>query len=81
MLKDNNYHNMITYFSSAIIIALFLGATLFAQTPNSDATEQLAVLSVEFSADDIEKFRSLINAGADVNVINEIGCTPMSFAP
>jgi len=37
MSKDNNYHNMIKYFSSAIIIALFLGATLFAQTPNSDA--------------------------------------------
>ena len=80
MSEDNNYHNVIRYFCFAIFIALFIGVTLFAQTPNSEATAQLAILSETFSDDDIEEIRSLINSGADLNVRNKYGVTPLRMA-
>lgn len=80
MSKDNNYHNVIRDFSFAIFIALFIGATSCTQTQISEATAQLAVLSEDFSDDDIDECRRLIESDADVSVRNKYGVTPLWMA-
>lgn len=66
---------------SFVSIALWLSAdNLFAQRPDNKATTQLAVLSEDFSSDDIEEINSLILANADVNVRNKYDVTPLFIA-
>lgn len=52
----------------------------FAQEQRNSATEKLAVLSENMTADDIEEVRSLIEAGGDVNVKNKYGVSPLFMA-
>jgi len=64
----------------AFLAVWFSVGTLFAQNQTTTATEKLAVLSETLSAADIEKIRSLIDSGADVNVTNTNGVTPLYVA-
>lgn len=56
--------------------------SLFAPTAPHDAqaTEQLKVLSEAMKAEHLMEIRRLVQAGADVNVINKNGLTPLMVA-
>lgn len=47
---------------------------------DAQATEQLKILSEAMKAEHITEIRRLIQAGADVNVINKNGLTPLMVA-
>lgn len=50
------------------------------QNQDLTATARLKVISESMDADDITEIRELINSGADVNVINRLGGTPLMIA-
>ncbi len=66
----------------SIVIVAFGGSIISAQeqSPNSTVTIKLKVLSGSMDASDITEIRKLIEAGADVNVINKYGATPLIMA-
>ena len=64
------------------IVLAFSGNVLHAQeqSPNSTVTIKLKVISESMDASDINEIRRLIEAGADVNVINKNNSTPLCVA-
>ena len=72
-------HVLIISISFLVLFSCSLTSAL-EQSPNSTVTIKLKVLSEDMKASDIDEIRSLIDAGADVNVINEHGTTPLCMA-
>jgi len=61
---------------AGVVAGLEGGGVLAQQTP----TDQLRVLSESLKATDLSEIRELIQAGADVNVKNKTGITPLYMA-
>ncbi len=78
-LKSKKYKLVWVILLVSIVLVAFSGSVLQAQeqSPNSAATAKLKVLSESMAASDITEIRRLIEAGADVNVINKKGVTPL----
>ena len=81
-IKSNKFRNFWVVIYVSIITAVFIDDCLSAQeqSPNSTVTIKLKVLSESMDTDDIPEIRKLIDAGADVNVINKDGSTPLLIA-
>ncbi|MCP4373915.1 MAG: hypothetical protein GY797_38300 [Deltaproteobacteria bacterium] len=81
-LKSKKFKLFFLVLLVSIITAVFVDNVLSAkeQSPNSTATRKLKFRSESMSSGDITAIRKLIDAGADVNVINIFGCTPLYIA-
>ncbi len=81
-LKSKEFRFFWVVLFAFIITEVFIdnGLTAAEQSSNSTVTIKLKVLSESMDADDITKVRKLIEAGADVNVINKYGKTPLLMA-
>lgn len=80
MAENRNTLISAARFYSILIIFCFSSRTLFAQKEANTATSKLAVLSENLTAENISEIRRLVDAGADVNVKNKYGATPIYMA-
>ncbi len=82
LLKIKRFRSCFIVMLVTIIVTAFINNDLSAQnqSQNPTVTIKLKVLSESLDADDITEVRKLIEAGADVNVINKYGATPIYIA-
>ncbi len=82
LLKNKAFRYVGIVLLALIITAIFFNNGLSAQdqSPTSTATIKLKVLSESMKASDINEIKKLVDAGADVNVINNDGYTPLFMA-
>ena len=81
-LKSKKFKVFWIVMLTSIVTAVFIynGFSVQEQSPNSKVTIKLKVLSESIKFDDISEIRKLIEAGANVNVINKYGATPLYVA-
>ncbi|MCP4370086.1 MAG: hypothetical protein GY797_18520 [Deltaproteobacteria bacterium] len=79
---SQNGHTEVVKLLLAAKNAIFIGNGISAQeqSPNSTSTIKLKVLSESMDADDITEILKLLKSGADVNLINENGYSPLYMA-
>lgn len=78
MKPNTNCHTIVRFFFGFLLILFIAG--FIGCSDAKQATYRLKVISESLEASDISEIRSLVNAGADVNVINKHGVTPLLMA-
>ncbi|MCP4370083.1 MAG: ankyrin repeat domain-containing protein [Deltaproteobacteria bacterium] len=78
--KNHRFVWVLLFASIVIVVFTDNGLSAKEQSPNSTLTIKLKVLSESMDASDITEIRRLIDAGADVDVINKKGYTSLLVA-
>ncbi|MCH9022031.1 MAG: ankyrin repeat domain-containing protein [Planctomycetes bacterium] len=73
LIRQRIYNGLI----GALLVGLVVG---LGGCPKKTPTEQLLDLCYSLKAEDIAEIRELIQAGADINVKNKFGMTPLLLA-
>jgi ankyrin repeat protein len=76
LIRQRTYRGLIGALLAAVVAGPGSGAASAQETP----TAKLRVLSESLEAADIAEIRALIKAGADVNVKNKYGVSPLMIA-
>ena len=76
--KNNKYFVLRLALFISISMSIFIDIS-FAQKQANTATENLAILSENMTANDLEEIRSLLAAGADINVKSKYGETALDM--